>query len=115
MKAGKLRHLVQIQRYIEAPDDLGEPIKGYELFANAYAEIRPLLGRENFAEKQLNSTQTHKIKIRYIEGIESTMRIVFDNRIFELIGFPVNFEERNIFLTFNVAEKYDHDNAHPIT
>ena len=109
MKEGKLRHLVQLQKYIE------EPIKRYEKFTDVFAEIRPLLGRENFAEKQLNSTQTHKIKIRYIEGIESTMRIVFNNRIFELIGFPVNFEERNIFLTFNVAEQYDHDNVHPVT
>ena len=113
MKAAKLRHKVEIQKYVTTKDTFGEEIKTYEHFKYAYAEIRSLLGRENFAEKQLNSTQTHKIKIRYLAGIDSTMRILHNNRVFELIGFPVNYEERNIFLTFNVAEKYDGGDIHP--
>lgn len=113
MRAGQLRHYVEIQKYVETTDDYGEPLKVWEKFANAYAEIKPLLGRENFAEKQVNSEQTHKIKIRYIEGVTATMRVVHGTNIYDIIGYPVNYEERNIFLIFNAAERYDHDIEHP--
>lgn len=113
MKAGKLRHLVEIQQLVEVPNEYGELEETYVKYADAYAEIRPLLGRENFAEKQLTSEQTHKIKMRFIPGVTASMRVIHGTKIYELIGYPVNWEERNIFLTFNAEEKYNHDMTVP--
>ena len=115
MKGGELRHKIELQRYSETQDNFGEPIKGYIHFAFAYAQVRPLTGRESYQEEMVSTQQTHKIKMRYIQGVESTMRIVFGGRIFEIIGNPINYHERNIHLTFNAKELFEHDVVHPVT
>jgi len=114
MKAGLLRNLVTIQRYTETSDSVGQPIRTYVKYANAWASVQPMLGKETFTEQRVSSEQTHRINMRYISGIEPTMRIVWNNRIFELIGPPINYMERNTYLTFNVKETFDHDTVHPI-
>lgn len=115
MQAGKLRHLVTIQKYVEGRDAMGGITKDYVEFSKAWASIQPMLGREKYTEQRVHSEQTHRINMRYIPGVESTMRILFDGRVFELVGPPINFMERNTYLTFNVKELYDHDTVHPIT
>ena len=115
MRAGRLRHLVTIEKYTETQDAVGQPISAYTTFAQAWCSIQPMLGRENFAEQMVSTEQTHKINMRYISGIDSTMRLKFGTRYFEIIGNPINFMERNTYLTFNVKELYDHDTVHPIT
>ncbi len=115
MKAGRLRHYVELQRYQETTDDFGEPIKGYEHLMFTFAEVRPLLSRENWHGDMVNSEQTHKIMMRYRDGVEGTQRILFKNRIFELVGSPLNYLEKDIFYVFNVKEIFEHDVPHPVT
>ena len=62
----------------------------------------------------VSTEQTHRINIRYIDGVESTMRIKYGTRYFEIIGNPINYMEQNKYLTFNVKELFDHDSVHPI-
>ena len=113
MQSGRLRHLVELWEYHETADKYGEPIKDYTKIGEAFAEIRPLLGRESFAEKMENTLQTHKILTRFIPTpIDSTMQIRYNGRVFEVIGNPINWMERGIFLQFNCMEQFDHDKVH---
>lgn len=114
MQAGKLRHKVAIYKYGESKDAVGGIVKAYTLFTYAWASVQPMLGREHFTEQRVSTEQTHRINIRYISGVESTMRIVWGTRVFEVIGAPINYMEQNKYLTFNVKETFDHDTAHPI-
>ncbi len=120
MQIGKLRHRLEIQRYDETADAYGEPIKGYEHYADAFCSIRPLNGSEPFNEKQFHTEQTHKIVMRWMRGIESTMRLVwFDDyegryRVFELIGNPINYYQNSKMILVNVKELFNHDIPHPI-
>lgn len=114
MQGGKLRHLITIEKYTETQDAVGGVSKTYETFTRAWASIQPMLGREHFTEQRVSSEQTHRINMRYIPGVESTMRIKYNGRVFELIGYPINYMEQNKYLTFNVKELYDHDAVHPI-
>ena len=114
MQIGRLRHLVTIWAYTETQDEFGEPLKNYEQVGKAWAEIRPLTGRENFDDKELITEQTHKILMRYLPiKPDSTMQIRYNGRVFEVIGAPVDVYERNIQLQFNVKEVFDHANTHP--
>ena len=113
MQGGRLRHLVEIWAYTEVTDGYGEPIKNYTSVGKAFAEIRPLLGRENFNEKMYRTDHTHKILMRYIPlPLESTMQIRYNGRVFEVIGDPSNYMERDIQLQFNCNETFDHDKVH---
>ena len=113
MEAGKLSHLISLEKYVEGNDEFGQPTKGYQELFKAWAEIRPLLGYEHYSEMQVNTDQTHRIKVRYRPGIEQTMRFKYGMRYFEVIGSPANYMERNIFLFFRVKEVFDHHSIHP--
>lgn len=113
MRAGELRHLVSLEKYVETQDAFGQPKMAYQELMKAWAEIRPLLSYESFNEKQENTEQTHRIKIRYRPGIEQTMRFKYDNRYFEVVGAPSNWMERNVFLFFRVKEVFEHHLIHP--
>ena len=113
MKAGQLRHLVTLEKYVESFSSVGTPVKTYHEFSKAWAEIRPLLSQEPFGEQEFHTEQTHRIKVRYQPGIEQTMRFKHGERYFEVIGAPSDWYERNIFLFFKVKEVFSHTDIHP--
>jgi head-tail adaptor len=54
---------------------------------------------------------THKILMRFIPiDIDATYQIRYMGRVFEVIGAPSNWMERNIQWQFNVKEVFDADN-----
>jgi SPP1 family predicted phage head-tail adaptor len=111
MQGGRLRNLVEVWYYRDTADDFGEPIKTYEKAISAFAEIRPLLGRENFYEKMEVTAHTHKILMRYVPlDLDATMQIRWNNHTYEVIGQPSNWMERDIQWQFNVKEVFDADN-----
>lgn len=115
MKGGRLRNLVEIWKYEEIQDEFGQPKPQWLFVTKAWAEIRPLLGREGYHEKMEVSDHTHKILMRYIHlPLDATMQIRYNGRTFELMGPPSDWMERNIQLQFNVKEVFDHDEIHPI-
>lgn len=94
---GELRHRITIQKLNNSQNEYGEVSELWEDILNVRAGIYPISGKEFFAAETVNSEITHKVKIRYIEGITPNMRIKFNNRIFS-IESVINFQERNIEL-----------------
>lgn len=94
---GELRHRITIQKLNNSQNEYGEASELWEDILNVRAGIYPISGKEFFAAETVNSEITHKVKIRYIEGIMPNMRIKFNNRIFS-IESVINFQERNIEL-----------------
>lgn len=94
---GELRHRITIQKLDNSQNEYGEASELWEDILNVRAGIYPISGKEFFAAETVNSEITHKVKIRYIEGIMPNMRIKFNNRIFS-IESVINFQERNIEL-----------------
>ena len=94
---GELRHRITIQKLNNSQNEYGEVSELQEDILNVRAGIYPISGKEFFAAETVNSEISHKVKIRYIEGIMPNMRIKFNNRIFS-IESVINFQERNIEL-----------------
>ena len=84
MRAGKLKTKILIERITETANQFGEPIKSWTTFVTAWAEIRPLIGREFFASKQIDSEITAEIRIRYIAGITTKMRVNNSGQLFNV-------------------------------
>lgn len=93
MKAGNLRNLIIIEQATETFNSEGELVTTWATYKSVWAEILPLVGREFWASKQVNSETTGKLRIRYIAGITPKMRIKFGNRYFEILGV-INIEEK---------------------
>lgn len=95
MRAGKLRHRISIERAIETQDSsYNEAVLQWVLFAEVSANIIPLSGRELIRAKQVELETDTEITIRYMDGLSPKMRIVYRDRVFEILNI-INTEERN--------------------
>lgn len=99
---GELRHRITIQRLSNTQNYYGEIAintnKTWTDVVTVRAGIYPISGKEFFSAETVNSEITHKVKIRYIKGLTSNMRIKFGDRYFQIISPPINFQEKNIEL-----------------
>ena len=107
MRGGTLRHRIEIQEQTETPDTIG----GFTLAWTAIsgmdsvpAAIWSLSSKERLDAMKLESVVSRKIRIRYRSGITSKNRIVFGSRVFNILGDPINYEERNKFLDMLCSE-----------
>jgi SPP1 family predicted phage head-tail adaptor len=101
INAGKYRHIVTFQRLKVVQNLYGETSRNVdENWENAFSArvgIFPISGREalTMAADMKTGEITHRILLRYMDGVDNTMRIMFGSRIFDIIGPPVNNYERN--------------------
>ena len=105
INSGEFRHPITIQKLDKTRNDYGEVIEKWVDFLQIRAAIYPLSGKDFFASETLNNEITHKINIRYVEGITSAMRVKFTDRYFEIISPPINFQEKNILLQMMCKER----------
>jgi len=83
----RLRHRVTILRP-PGPDDkdeYGEPLNGYVPVATVWAAIEPLRGREYFAAMTENAEVTTRIRIRFRDDVDRTMRVQYGDTAFEIL------------------------------
>lgn len=105
MRAGSLNKKITIQKLGDAVDDFGGIIEGgYQDFATVWASINPVSGKEAFLSNRDFSTVSHKIKIRYLAGIDASMRIFWNDRFFEIKYF-INYQEANKEIEFLCEEQ----------
>ena len=73
---GELRHLVIYQRPITTKDSLGQARQTWEDVFTAYAAVRPLSAREIYYAQSTRSETTHRIALRYRDGVSPKGRFV---------------------------------------
>lgn len=94
VNASKLRHRVTFLQRIVELDKWNQPKETWVIFAEVWASVEPISGREYWASSQVQSEVTHRIRIRYLPGLDPSMLALFKGRVFELQP-PRNVEERN--------------------
>lgn len=101
---GELRHRIQFQEAALVDDGYGGQVETWSEFETVWARVEPLSTRERMFAQKLEGNVTHKIKIRYLEGITTAMRISFKGRIFKILGPPINLDERGRWLELQCEE-----------
>ncbi len=84
MRAGKLKQRVQFQQQTSQQDTAGQPLNVWTLFAERYASVEPLTGREMYASMERVGRVETRFRIRYTPGIVPKMRIVWLGRVFDI-------------------------------
>ncbi|AIR90225.1 phage head closure protein [Pseudomonas cremoricolorata] len=91
MRAGDLRHQVEIQHKVASRDpvtlEFGEP--EWQVLAKVWAQINPLSARDLIAAQAAQSEATARIVIRYRPGVLSTMRIIHRDELYSIEGQPL--------------------------
>lgn len=81
---GKLRHFITIQQNTPTRGTDGAAVDAWTTFAQVWASIRSPSGRDFYSSDGHNAALTHVIRIRYLAGVNRSMRVSFDSRIFNV-------------------------------
>ena len=103
MRAGLLRHRLQIQAVSGTPDTFGEQTPVWTTIATVWGEVKPLMGKERFTAQQVQAEVTHSITVRHCE-ISPAHRIKFGDRLFGILEV-LRPSERQISLTIMAKEE----------
>jgi SPP1 family predicted phage head-tail adaptor len=96
MRAGKLRHRVELQKPTESTlGSDGLPVVTWSTQERRWAEIRPLSARELFAAQQVQAQVTHAVKLRWTNPLNAKYRIKWNTRYFG-IESVIDPDERNV-------------------
>jgi len=108
LKAGSLRHTIEIQELSSEQDTFGSPQATWKTIAIRRCELEPLSGRNAWLAQQVIPEATHRIRLRYHKGLAlsaKTHRFRFQaSRILYLLGPPVDIEERHVLLECTCTE-----------
>ena len=102
MNIGKMRYRVKIQFPSDGVDDYGNAVDVWEDLTTVWADIAPISGREYFSAQQAVSETQFKIYIRYLDGVSPKMRVVRDEKAYEILA--VLGDKRSGMLTLMVKE-----------
>jgi SPP1 family predicted phage head-tail adaptor len=90
INAGKLRHVITYQAKTVTTDAYGGPVETWTTFATVRAAVAPLIGKDLVASMAAQSTAEMRINHRFVTGITSAMRIVWNGATYEIVGEPAN-------------------------
>lgn len=100
MRAGRLRHLVELQRDDGAQDAAGQHRESWGMYAMVYAAVEPASGREYQLAGQTQAELNVPMTIRYRTDVKPKDRIVWRDRVFEIVAVTsVNERDREMDLS----------------
>jgi SPP1 family predicted phage head-tail adaptor len=84
MEAGRLDKRVTIQSQASTRNSIGEPVQTWSDVATIWASVEPVQGREFWAQQQVQSEVTTRVRIRYREGVTASMRVLYGSRVYDI-------------------------------
>jgi len=87
VKSGALRFEITIQEPVEAENDYGETTFTWQTYKIRYADIKQTAGREIINGDQVDAFFDSIFRIRAEEdlGIRTTFRILYKNRVYNIV------------------------------
>lgn len=92
MDPGKLNHRITFQI-----QNLDSEEEEWNDIVTTWASINPISGREYYQAETINSDLTHKVRLRYRKGITPDMRILYKDRIFNIVSVINEYEKNTMF------------------
>jgi SPP1 family predicted phage head-tail adaptor len=100
------KHRITFIKTETLADELGQVVEGRDIdYIDCWADIKTMLGKEYFAAAAVQAERTYRFIIRFRPGIETTMKIKYKNRIFDITHPPINDGECNETLTIIAKER----------
>lgn len=81
---GRLRERVTIQRATETRNSIGETVQTWGTYVERYASVEGLSSREVLQSGQQQTEMTHRVRMRYVDGLKQTDRILWRGRVLEI-------------------------------
>ena len=96
MQAGKLNKKIVIYQLVTgspAVDEFGQPNTSWEVLDTVWGAVEPLSGRDFWAQQQVQSEITGKIRIRYRNDLKPGMKAVYNSKTYMILTIIDQLEE----------------------
>lgn len=106
MRAGDLDKRIKISQLVTgspAVDEFGEPNTSWEELDTVWAAIEPISGREFWAQQQVQSEITVRVRVRYRDDITKGMKIEYNSKEYR-IKYVIDQDESHIELQLMCSE-----------
>lgn len=103
MSIGEMRHRITLQKSITSINENGYETEVWEDVKTVWAAVENLSGREYFAAAAVQAQNTVKFTIRYLVGLDQTMKIVFQGRDYNITGID-NIKYNNRYMEIKAVE-----------
>lgn len=101
---GKLDKRITFQKRVLVQDELGQDKHVWQDKKTVWADFYPIRGGEyQEAEHKKREEIVYKVKMRFIPGIDASLRILFRGRVF-LVDKVINVDEANYKLEIECTE-----------
>jgi SPP1 family predicted phage head-tail adaptor len=101
--AGELTERITIETPANAQNAVGEATLTWSTYATMWAKVQSLSGREAERYAEVVGFSGHKVTIRALPGVSTSMRVIYRNRTLE-IG-AINEYERVWYVELICTEK----------
>ncbi len=95
MQAGTLNKRIKISQLVTgspATDEFGAPNTSWEELDTVWAAVEPISGREFWAQQQVQSEITVKIRIRFRDDVVVGMKAEYNNKTYT-IKYIIDYQE----------------------
>lgn len=83
---GKMRERLVVQKAKESRNELGETTMTFEDFKSVWASVEGVSATENLNAGQQQIDITHRVKMRYLEGLTQKMQFKWRNRTLQIVS-----------------------------
>lgn len=102
MRAGRLRHRVDIRKNYPTRDSYGNKTNAWRTIATRWAAIEPIKATERMSANQMQMEVTHRVTVRFIDELQPMDRVrahpgSINSRELEIMSI-INREERDVSL-----------------
>ena len=84
MRSGKLRHLIEIERASNAPNDYGTPVTTWTVIASLRAEVVSRSTEEFIRDAGASDVTAIVFRTRFLGGITNADRVAFNGQSFNI-------------------------------
>jgi SPP1 family predicted phage head-tail adaptor len=86
MDAGLLRERITVQQPTETRNRLGESVFEWSTFATVWASVQGVTSREALLAGQQQLDITHRVRLRFLDGLTAKMRLSWRGRTLEIVS-----------------------------
>lgn len=104
MRAGRLRHRVDLQAATRTDDGYGGGSEAWTTFASAWAEVNPSSGTEVAAAGAVQGQTVYEVRLRYRTDLGPQHRIVHGSRVLWVQG--VTSDPRRNLIVATCVERF---------
>lgn len=104
MRAGLLKHWIEIQENTGSVNSSGQIDENWTTVSQRKGFVRPLSGRELRKGEAQQGETTHEVLTRYFPSVLPHMRVIYNGRVLE-IESVINTRENNTQLVLLCKEK----------